>query len=393
MGGLVRHYYFSKYLTNKGHRVKIFTSSKIHNSEINIIKDKVLLKEEIIDGVEYSFIRSTEYKGNGFGRIFNIIEFPLRLFKVSKTISKPDVIYTSSPDLFTALTAILIAKKFKIKVVVEIRDLWPESIVEYSKISKKNIIIKILYKLEKWIYKKADKLVFTMSGGKNYIIDKGWNNVIDLNKIYQVNNGVDIDEFNINKENSILNDIDLTDNTFKVIYMGSIRKVNHIISLVQAARVLQERGFTDIKILIYGDGTEKKELEELSKRLELNNLKFKGFVEKKYVAGILTSANVNVVHVQNTGLSKYGCSWNKLFEYMASGKPILSNCPQEDDLINKYDCGISKYLEKPEEYADSILYFYNMEQEKYNKICTNALTAAREYDYKKLTNDIEKILN
>ena len=61
-GGLVRHYYFSKYLTEKGHHVKIFTSSKIHNTDINMIKDKSLFVEQEIDGVEYTFVRSRDYK-------------------------------------------------------------------------------------------------------------------------------------------------------------------------------------------------------------------------------------------------------------------------------------------------------------------------------------------
>ena len=65
MVGLVSHYYFSKYLQKKGHSVKIFTSSKIHNTDINMIRDKSLYREEIEDGVEYTFVRSRDYKGNG----------------------------------------------------------------------------------------------------------------------------------------------------------------------------------------------------------------------------------------------------------------------------------------------------------------------------------------
>ena len=62
MGGLVRHYYFSKYLQEKGHEVKIFTSSKIHNTNINIIQDKKLFKEQEIDGIKYTFVKNSYYK-------------------------------------------------------------------------------------------------------------------------------------------------------------------------------------------------------------------------------------------------------------------------------------------------------------------------------------------
>lgn len=179
MGGLVRHYYFSKYLQKKGHNVKIFTSSKIHNTDINMIQDKSLYKEQMMDGVEYTFVRSRDYKGNGLDRIINMIDTPFKIQKAMKVFykgEKPDVIYTSSPDLFVALFALVFGRRHKIPVVVEIRDLWPESIVEYSGMSKKNPIIQILYQLEKWIYKKADQLIFTMEGGKDYIKDKKWDN-------------------------------------------------------------------------------------------------------------------------------------------------------------------------------------------------------------------------
>ena len=134
MGGLVRHYYFSKYLQKKGHNVKIFTSSKIHNTDINMIKDKSLYKEEMEDGVEYTFVRSRDYKGNGLDRILNMIDTPFKIQKAMRCFykkEKPDVIYTSSPDLFVAFFALLFGKMHRIPVVVEIRDLWPESIVEY----------------------------------------------------------------------------------------------------------------------------------------------------------------------------------------------------------------------------------------------------------------------
>ena len=97
MGGLVRHYYFSKYLQKNGHTVKIFTSSKIHNTDINMIRDKSLYKEEIVDGIEYTFVKSRDYRGNGLQRILNMVELPFQMWKTMKLFfkkEKPDVIYT-----------------------------------------------------------------------------------------------------------------------------------------------------------------------------------------------------------------------------------------------------------------------------------------------------------
>lgn len=174
MGGLVRHYYFSKYLQKKGHEVKIFTSSKIHNADINMITGKELFIEKEVDGVEYTFVRTSNYKGNRLGRIINMLQFPFRVWRVCKRFEKPDVIYTSSPSPLTAVAAVILAKRHKIPKVVEIRDLWPESIVENNNFSRKNPIIWLCYRLEKWLYKNADRIIFTMQGGENYIKEKKW---------------------------------------------------------------------------------------------------------------------------------------------------------------------------------------------------------------------------
>ena len=150
MGGLVRHYYFSKYLQKKGHSVKIFTSSKIHNTDINMIRDKSLYREEMEDGVEYTFVRSRDYKGNGMDRVINMMDLPFKTWKAMKRFykkEKPDVIYTSS-HLFVALFALLFGRKHKIPVVVEVRDLWPESIVEYNGMSRMNQLFKYCISLK-----------------------------------------------------------------------------------------------------------------------------------------------------------------------------------------------------------------------------------------------------
>ncbi len=395
MGGLVRHYYFSKYLQKKGHTVKIFTSSKIHNTDINMIKDKSLYREEMEDGVEYTFVRSRDYKGNGLDRIINMMDLPFKTWKTMKLFykkQKPDVIYTSSPDLFVAYFALLFGRKHKIPVVVEVRDLWPKSVVEYNKLSEYNPIILILYQLEKWIYKKADKLIFTMEGWKNYFTERGLLSEIDLKKVNYINNGVDIEEFERNKKTFKYLDLDLDDKSkFKFVYMGSIRLANNLQSLIEAAKVIKEKGIANLQILVFGDGTEKEALEQESKRCGLN-IVFKGKVEKKYIPYILSKSDVNLVNVKSTNIKNYGCSWNKLFEYMASGKPVLSNVYMQYDLISRFNIGIAKEFQSAEDYAKVMIEFSNLDTNIYTEMCNNAKAVAQKFDYKYLTEKIEYVL-
>lgn len=395
MGGLVRHYYFSKYLQKKGHNIKIFTSGIIHNTNINLVKGKELFKESYQDGIEYTFVKSRAYHGNGIDRIINMIDFPFKMWKTLKIFFKqnrPDVIYASSPDLFVAFFALLFGKRYKLPVVLEVRDLWPESIVHYNGMKKSNPIIWTLYQLERWMYKEADKLIFTFEGGKKYIIDKKWDKKISLDKIEYVNNGVDLAEFAINKDKYKVSDAILENaSLFKVVYVGSIRLVNHLSDLVEAAKVIREWGYDNIVFLIYVDGTEKEMLEEKCKQENLRMF-FRGRVEKKYVPYILSKSDLNIVNVKNSGLVKYGCSWNKLFEYAASEKPVLSNLPTSYDLICNYHFGESKMFNTAEEYASAIIQFSKLSTSEYEEYCNNAKAVGTYFDYTILTNEIERIL-
>lgn len=388
----MRHYYFSKYLQKKGHEVKIFTSSRIHNTDINMIKDKMLCIEKNMDGVLYTFVRTSNYKGNGMGRIINMLQFPIRIWNVCRKFEKPDVIYTSSPDLFTAVSAVLLAKCMKVKKVVEIRDLWPESIAAYNNISHKNLMIQFLYQLEKWLYRNADQLIFTMAGGKKYIRKKGWTRSINPEKINYINNGVDIEEFEYNRKHFQIRNDDLENpDIFKAVYTGSIRKVNNLGVLVQSAYLLKKKN-SSIKLLIWGDGDEKEELENQCKRMKLGNIIFMGRVEKKYIPYIVSKADVNLIHGKYTDIMRFGCSPNKLFDYLAAGKTVVTDINPGYNLIERHHCGITIERDAPEKIARALLKLEKEKellQEKYGR---NAKKLSEKFDYKLLADKLEKIL-
>lgn len=393
LGGLNRHYYFAKHLINRGYNVRIITSSAIHNTNVNIIEDKnTFYKEKEMDGIVYTYIRTSSYKGNGIKRIKNMFDFALKINKCRKIFKeKPDVIYTSSPDLFTAYFAEKLAKKFKIPCVVEIRDLWPLSIVEYKGISPKNPAIIALYRMEKSIYKKADAIVFTMEGGKDYIVDKGWDKQINLDKIFYINNGIDIESQNNQKKSLIVNDEDLDNNIFKVIYAGSIRTANGVDKIIKSASIIQNEIGDDILFVIYGDGNCKEQLEKYCKDNNIKNVRFKGKVDKKYLPYILSKCSLSILTYKNASSWKYGGSQNKLFDYMFAGNPILSNVKIGYSIIEKYNCGME--VENDEKsIAKGIIDIYNMPKDKYLQMGINAKNGVTDYDFEKLTNKFEEVI-
>lgn len=393
-GGLCRHYYFARGLIARGYNVRIFSSSVIHNTDINMCgKDDGLFKEVEVDGLVYTYIKSSSYTGNGLKRIKNMLSFAGSIKKIWKRYKNenPDVIYTSSPDLFTAWSAQKLARKHKIPVVTEIRDLWPLSIVEYKGFSNSNPAIKVLYGMEKKLYKRTDALVFTMPGGIDYVLEKGWDKVVDTKKIFNINNGIDVREQEHDLENYKIDDKDLLDDTFKIVYAGSIRLANCVDLIVKAAEILKDR--QDIKFLIYGDGGDRGRLEEYCKQNDITNVLFKGKTDKKYIPFLCSKANVNVLTYKNAGTWKYGGSQNKVFDYLNAGKPVLTNIEMGRSILKEYNCGVEIGSDSAEALAEAILKFYNMPSDEYAEMCKNAKDAAKNFDFGVLTDKFEEVLD
>lgn len=391
LGTGVRHYKFAKILIKKGYQVKIFAANTIHNSSKKIVIENSEYLVKKFDDVEFVFIRALNYSKNNWRRIINIIDYSYKLIFITKRIDyiRPDVIYASSVHPLTWLAGVRLAKRYGSKLIIETRDLWPEGPVALGKLRKNSIMVKLMYKYEKYIYKKADTLIFTMPGGVDYVNKIG----LDGSKAKYINNGVDIEEFNKNKEQHIFYDKDFEDkNSFIITYTGSIGISNAVDYIVKAAEKLEIRGIFNIKILIYGSGLLKNDLEEYIEKYELNNIIFKGTVEKKYIPFILSKSDLNIITGKSVDIYKYGLSPNKLFDYFASGKPTLSNIECGYDIIEEYSCGKTVEGGSAEALAEGILKFYNMPKEEYNIYCQNALIAAKDFDFKILTDKLEKII-
>jgi glycosyltransferase involved in cell wall biosynthesis len=385
----------AQYLAQFGHEVTIIGGSFLHNTDLNLINDNRKYIKTSYEGINFIHVKNHNYKGNGIRRIYSLLEFHIRLILLAKKFAKPDVIAQIATVPFGNIIYFL-AKRLKAKYIVDVVDLWPESMVALGLVSKNNPLVKLSYLAEKWLYKRADEIVFSMEGGEKYIIEKGWNiesgGKIDLNKVHYINNGVDIGDFDRNKKLFQIADEDLeNENIFKVIYLGSIRLANNLRQLIDAAEILKDN--SNIQFLIYGDGDDRAFLEDRCRNLGLKNVKFKQkSVELTYVPYILSRSSLNILNYMKSPITRYGGSQSKSFQYMASGKPICGNMNMAFCPITKYNLGISKEFETAQEYADTILSFAMMDKSEYNVLCKNSRNAAFNYDYRKLTSDYEKLL-
>jgi len=393
--GGTRHFDLSKELTKQNYNVVVFASGFSH-SELKDKKSYIDKTFEIenFDELQFVWLKTFPYKSNNWRRIVSMFSYVLRVLVISSKFSKPDVILGSSVHPLAVVAAWVLSIKYNTRFVFEIRDLWPESFRAYNVLGKTSFWFNLMYAGENWLYKKADKIIFTMEGGQDYIIDKRWNvengGNIDLSKIYHINNGIDLETFEFNKQNQSFFDEDLDDETsFRVVYTGSIRRANYLNILLDAAAILKQH---QIKFLIFGEGDY---LEGLKDRIVLDNLsnvKYKGKVAKSFIPSILSKSDLNIVPGRENAITKYGMSLNKMFEYFASGKPVLATYKSSYSLVQKYKAGRELETANAVSIADEILRFKNMSKEEYLKYCENALVAAQDYDLKNLAKKLESVL-
>lgn len=370
---------YAHYLGQLGIDCTIFAASTIHNTDINLIKWKEKYIERQYDDLKFVHIRCSSYSKTDIKRILNMEQFAFRFNRIAERFTPPDVIVADTYCI-NYRPIFSYCKRHRIPFVVDVRDLWPQSIVEYLHFTEKNPLIRIMYNMEKNMYINADAIIFSIDGGYDYIKDRKLEKKVPKEKVYFINNGVDLEEFRYNSQRYKITDEDLDDpSLFKVVYVGSIRKVNNLGLLLDSAKEVKNRR---VKFLIWGAGDE---LERLQARViseKIENVVFKGYIDKKYVAYITKQADLNLIHNNPSEVFQYGISFNKLFDYMASGKPTLTTFPCKYNPAVYEGTGVDVKLPTPQEIAKTIDQLSEEDLTVYRK---NAQIAAEKYDYKALS--------
>ena len=250
-GPLLRHYYFAEYLKERNIETTVFAANELHQTGgcVDTHGKPYLRTEE--EGVPFVFVKTSKYEGNGISRVKNMVSFFLGLLKISKGYAKqygkPDVIMGSSAHPLTSIAGILIARRFHVPAIVEVRDLWPEAIFSFGKVKMNSLVGRLLSAGEKWMYVHADAIVFTKEGDVDHIKEMGWDKdhggKIDLAKCHYINNGVNLKDYYASIEKDILKDPDLEDDSFKVVYTGTVRPVNNVGNLLDTAKLLKDKSY------------------------------------------------------------------------------------------------------------------------------------------------------
>lgn len=376
MGGGTRHYDFAKELIRRGHRVTIFASS-FHYAKYKEMKEygsKPYLQENI-EGIEWIWLKMPPYFNNGVARVKSMLSFTFNLLKYEKALhlQKPDIIIGSSVHLFAVYAAYKLAKKYDVPFIFEVRDLWPQTLIDMG-MNRYHPFILLQGFMERFLYKKADHIITLLPKAHEYI------EKLTTTPITWISNGTKVRQLK-GSENILQKDC------FNVLYTGSMGQANDLMKLIQAAKLLEkEKG---IHFTLIGEGVEKKALQEHSG----DNVTFLDAVSKEKVFEHLQSADLLYVGLQNLPLYRFGMSMNKVFDYMSVKKPMLFVSSVEPNIVEDAKAGFILKEADFYEIAQKILETSKMDSNillEYGKNGYNYLT--KNFTIEVLTDKLEKVL-
>lgn len=392
MGAGTRHYDFAKELIQRGYRVFIFASSYIHNKYVNVLEPNETIRIENIDGIHWVWLKTREYKGNGKARILSMVDYYRMMMKHWKQFEQPDVIIGSSVHLFACLAGCRIAKKIGAKSISEIRDLWPETLIQMGRLKRHSLMSWSLFLLEKRVYRKSDRIVVTMPGAVDYIAERG----IPREKIVYINNGVDCALFDLRIQKYSVADtpIQWEKGKFQVLYVGAHGAANSLQDGLEALRQLEEKGRDDIHLTMIGDGPLKPQLMEQAREWKLKHISFYSSVSKEYIPAILNQADCLLFLMKDSPLYRFGISPNKLFDYLCSGKPILSAARALNDPVKESGGGLCVAPGNAEEVAQAMAACADMSPEQRKEMGRKGKEYVMEhFDIPMLADRLEKLFS
>ena len=379
-----RHYYLAKNLIEKGYKVTLISGSYSHLFSTLPKVEKSFTKENI-DGIEYIWIKVPKYKSSkSIGRIWNMLYFTWKL-NFLKNIPSSHII-VSSPSLFPIKYGYKIAKKFKTKILFEVRDIWPLTLIELSNLEDTHPLVKFMTHYENFAYKKADKVISLLPTAKEYFETKG----MSSEKFFYLPNGIEVQQ---DKSKAlplhIVNKI--PKDKFIIAYSGTIGIANNLDYLINVAELLKDN--QDIYFIVLGQGGEKKRLQYRVQSLKLKNFLFLESVKKEEVKVFLELIDVAFISLLPEKIFRFGVSPNKVFDYMYAQKPIIWAINAGNNLVKDAKCGIAVPLDNINTLKESILQLKNMPSQSLKELGKNGYNfVIKKHSYKNLSENLIRII-
>ncbi len=348
-GGGTRHYEFATRFVANGNSLVVVTSDRSYLTGDKIDPSLGSSSGHKNGGLSiiHAYTHHALHQGR-LGRVISLLSFMVSSFFEALRCKDIDVVMGTSPPIFQAVSAWMVAALKRKPFLLEIRDLWPEFLVDMG-LLKNRALIKIFKWLELFLYKRAKHIMVNSPAYKKYLIGQGVPEI----KITLVSNGVDPEMFDSKVDGRHFREKHGLNDSFLVTYAGALGKANDIDTIFRASqRLINHR---DIRFLLIGNGIEKKRLETLISKDGIQNVLFLGVLSKSEVAEALAASNVCVATLKN--IPMFTTTYpNKVFDYMAARKPtVLAIDGVIREVIQKAGGGITVTPGNDEELAAAIM--------------------------------------
>ena len=348
--GGTRHFHLVEHLKAYGWCGHIIAASVDHatgNQRLGVDEN---FRLEILQDVNFLWIKTPTYSGNGSQRLRNILSYFTAVLRPQTTykLPRPDVVIGSSVHPFAALAALILANRLKVPFIFEVRDLWPQTLIDLKRLQQRSLIAWVLRKLEIVLYKRSSRIVVLLPLAWQYIVPLG----ISKKKVVWIPNGVDLSLFPRHPcEKSSPKD------NFTFMYFGTHGQANGLHILLQAMAHLQEiSSEVKIHLRLIGAGPLKANLIEKSKSMGLVNISFEPPVRKNEITILAAQADAFVIPILNLPqLYRFGISPNKLFDYFAAERPSIIAADIPGNPVAEANAGFVVTPEQPFALAEAML--------------------------------------
>ncbi|MFK7932669.1 MAG: glycosyltransferase family 4 protein [Saprospiraceae bacterium] len=342
-----------------------------------------LWQEEKIDGIRV--IRVWSYMSGNLGvirRTLDYISYAVTAFFAALFV-KTDIIIATSPQFFTAISGFCTAFVKRKKWIMEVRDLWPESIKAVDAIKHPGVI-HFLEKIELFLYRRADKIVVVTDAFKENISQRG----IPKSKIEVVKNGVLLHQYEEIPKDEILLKTHALQDKFVIGYVGTHGMAHRLDFILNCAKNVTDPA---IHFLFVGDGALRPKLLQQKEELQLKNATMLPSVSKVEVKRYISLFDVALVNLRKNTTFKTVIP-SKIFENAAMGKPILLGLEGECmQLIQDYDAGPCFEPENETDFIEKVFLIKN-NPAQFHQYREGALNLARVFNREKFARDLLKII-
>jgi glycosyltransferase involved in cell wall biosynthesis len=359
-----RPFYVAREWASDGHDVTIMAASFSHlrNSQPAVSRS---LSVDCIEGVRYLWIKTPQYQGNHVGRLINMLSFVgqlLFLFPYIAQRYRPETVIASSTYPLDIFPAFCIARLSKAKLVFEVHDLWPLTLIELGGMSRWHPLIIAMQFAENFAYRMADRVVSILPCAGAYMRTRGFCN----EKLVHVPNGIDTTEWDVpygslgDPHRSTLDRLH-RENRFILAYIGAHGLANALDCVVPTAELLCEY---PVSFLLVGHGPEKDKLQTLCSEKGLSNVVFLPPVAKATIPLLLKRVDIAFILFRRSLIYRFGVSPNKLMDYMMAAKPIIQAVDVESDIVSQSRCGLTIPPENAHAFASAIRHLMTLPKDE-----------------------------